>query len=92
MKRRFRQLQRQGWHIIVVPRQNLWQLNSTPNNPWGNEEHYKMLRTWCHENITKGEWEGTLCADGSGLNPGSKRFCFKDAEAKLLFALRWGYQ
>jgi hypothetical protein len=89
MKRRFRQLQRQGWHIIQVPRMNMWHFNT--HEPWGNEEHYKMLREWCHENIAKGEWESTMVAEGTGLKPGTKRFCFKDPEAKLMFALRWGF-
>lgn len=91
MKRRFRQLQRQGWHIIVVPRKNMWQFD-LHSNEWGNEAHYKMLREWCHENIAKGEWEATMNSTHGNPKPGTKRFCFKDAEAKLLFALRWGYQ
>ena len=89
MKRRFRQLQKQGWYIIQVPRKNMWNFSMNWSVPWGNEAHYKMLRDWCHETFDKGEWEGTLCAEGTGIKPGTKRFCFKDEQAKLLFALRW---
>lgn len=90
MKRRFRQLQKKGWHIINVPRKNMWQFD-LHSNEWGNEAHYKMLREWCHENFAKGEWEATMCAEGTGIKPGTKRFCFKDDQAKLIFALRWGF-
>ena len=80
MKKRFRTLVRSGWHVIEVPP------NKTDMN---DEHHYRQIRTWCSSNVEKDNWEGTLVRTPGSRPIGQKRFAFKNAEDKLVFALRW---
>ena len=83
MKRRFRQLVRGGWYMAEVSR-------SKARDEWTDEYHYHIMRTWCHDNVDKGEWEGSIHSNHGNPKPGTKRFVFKHQEDKLLFTLRWG--
>ena len=87
MKRRFRYYIRHGWHIVDVPEVGGDTHYMTQNNP--NMMQYVDMRTWCHSNVAKGEWDGTLHAGSGTPNPNHKRFAFKNAEDKLMFTLRW---
>jgi len=84
MKKRFRALVRGGWHLHEIPPNDKTVIDTT------NEYHYYMLREWCAKNVGKDEWEGTLVRTATSRPAGQKRFVFKNAEDKLMFALRWG--
>lgn len=79
MKKRFRTLVRGGWHVATIP----------PNTKINDEIHYKELRSWCAENVSRQEWEATMSRGNGGHPRGEKRFAFKNVEDKLIFALRW---
>lgn len=97
MKRRFRKLVREGWHVAQVNRANLWnwtqQNFNVSSDDWGDDVHYRYIREWCNKTYTKGSWEGrrvqnSWWKDSSGSIV-TKEFAFRNEKDKTLFLLRW---
>lgn len=83
MKKRFRFYARNGWEVVEVDRANLWQWDSDDKG-FGNERHYKDMRSWCNQRLPKDSWEGTL----GGAN-GVKKFAFRHPKHATMFRLQW---
>jgi hypothetical protein len=95
MKKRFRKLVREGWHVVQLNRKNLWNYkqDSTISDDWGDEHHYRHIRSWCASTFPKGGWEGRLLPnnwfkDSSG-SVVTKEFAFKNEKDKTMFVLKW---
>ena len=86
MKRKFEKYEKDGWHVVELPRANLWNWNSG-NDQWGNKARYEAVRTWCNDQFPKDSWEGTL--HPSGVNTGISRFVFKEEKYATMFLLKW---
>lgn len=86
MKRRFRYYARSGWEVVEVSRANLYKVFQEED--WGDEHHYKEIRTWCNDTFPKDSWEGTFQPYGSDTK-GTKRFVFKHPKHATLFKLKW---
>lgn len=82
MKKRIRKLIRQdNWQVVEIPRANLYKLFDNVDE-WGNQKHYKEIRTWCANTFPKNSWEASL---GSNV----KKFVFKEDKHAMLFKLKW---
>lgn len=95
MKKRFRKLVREGWHVVQLNRANLWNYkqNSTIADDWGDEHHYRHIRSWCAATFPKGGWEGRLLSNNwfrdSNDSVVTKEFAFKNEKDKTMFMLKW---
>jgi hypothetical protein len=86
-RRRFRTYIRDGWHIVDVPRKNLY--DYTRSKDWGNSKHYKEIRTWCEQQFVDGNWDSRIFSSAGSSKPGVKQFAFKHQEDLLMFMLMW---
>jgi hypothetical protein len=86
-RRRFRGHIREGWHIVDVPRKNLYDYSQSKD--WGNSKHYKEIRTWCEQQFVDGNWDSRIFSGAGSSKPGIKQFAFKKAEDLLMFKLMW---
>lgn len=88
MKKRFRKLVREGWHVAKLDRANLWNWQQANNNEdMGDAAHYRHIRAWCNKTYAKDSWEGRLLHSYS--NGPTKEFIFKNERDKTLFVLKW---
>lgn len=96
MKRRFRKVVKEGWHVVRLSRANLWnwsQKHQPDTNIWGDDVHYRHIREWCNKTYSKDSWEGRLLQnnwwrDSSG-SVITKEFAFKNEKDKTMFMLKW---
>ena len=86
-RRRFRTYIRQGWHIVDVPRKNLYDYRRSKD--WGNARHYNKIRDWCEQHFSSADWDSRIFADAGSSKPGVKQFAFKHQEDLLMFKLMW---
>jgi hypothetical protein len=95
MKKRFRKLVREGWHVVKLNRQNLWNYkqDSSIYDDWGDEHHYRHIRSWCNNAFPKSEWEGRLLQNNQWSDSNgsviTKEFAFKNEKDKTMFILKW---
>lgn len=87
MKRKIRTLMRQGWHLAVVPRTNLYKVFT--NDHWGDAVHFKEICEWCNQTFAPDVWYGSPVAHSGTPRPGIKRFVFKHERDRTLFLLKW---
>lgn len=94
MKKRFRKVVKEGWHVVRMNRANLWNWENAPEDKYmGDSAHYRHIREWCNKSFDKNSWEGRLLLnswwkDTSGQTI-TKEFAFKNEKDKTLFILRW---
>lgn len=89
MKFRFRNYVRQGWTVVEVPRQNLYDYNQHTQEEFGNRKHYQEICEWCAKNFSAGTWVATIHAFSGTDKPGTKRFAFKHPKHATLFTIKW---
>lgn len=89
MKFRFRNYVRQGWTVVEVPRQNLYEYDQYSQEDFGNRKHYQDICRWCAENFKDGSWVATIHAFSGTDRPGVKRFAFKHPKHATLFTIKW---
>lgn len=83
MKKRFRYYSRQGWDVVEIGRANLYKLYE--DELFGNQLHYRDMRTWCNDTFPKGTWEATIDRSYEG----KKKFVFKESKYATLFRMKW---
>lgn len=87
MKFRFRNFTRSGWHVVEVPRTNLYKWDSAyADERVGNQVHYQEICNWCAKNVPSGKWVSSY---HTPEKPGTKRFAFADEKYVTLFRLKW---
>ena len=97
MKKRFRKVVREGWHVVPLNRANLWnwseQNNKIQDPEWGDAAHYRLIRSWCADTYAKDTWEGRLLNNNwwkdSGGNIVTKEFAFENEQDATMFILKW---
>lgn len=82
MKKRIRQLVRKdNWQVVEVSRANLYKFFDNVEE-WGNQAHYREIRSWCANTFPKGSWEASY-------SHSTKKFVFKEDKHAMLFKLKW---
>ena len=94
MRKRFRKLVREGWHVVQLDRKNLWRFkeDAQMGEDWGDGAHYRFIRTWCAKTFAKESWEGRLLHGTVWKEGGqviTKEFIFKNEKDKTMFMLKW---
>jgi hypothetical protein len=82
MKKRFRYYARNGWDVVEVDRANLYKVYEDVF--FGDDLHYRDMRTWCNDRLPKNSWEATRQP-----NKGTKKFAFKNSKYATMFRLQW---
>ena len=83
MKKRFRHYARGGWTVVEVARANLYEWDGNGEG-FGNERHYKEMRTWCNDRLPKDAWKATIYPTN-----GVKKFAFQQPKHATMFRLKW---
>lgn len=90
MKHRFRNYVRQGWTVVEVPRQNLYDWDSQHTEAvFGNQKHYRDICAWCAKSFGDGAWVATMHPPNTLRETGVKRFAFKHPKHAMLFTIKW---
>lgn len=84
------QLHNQGWTIVEVLRQNLYNYqynhgwNFVYEIEWGDEAHFNEICLWCEKTFPNNEWSGIQLEDQK-----IKKFAFKQEKWATLFKIKW---
>lgn len=94
MKRRFRKVVKDGWHVVRVTRANLWNwAREQDYSDLGDSAHYRHIRSWCNSSLPKDSWEGRFISNNFWRDTSgevvTKEFAFKNERDKTLFMLKW---
>ena len=95
MRKRFRKVVREGWHVVQLNRANLWNWTKqqTVKDAAGDAAHYRHIRSWCNNTFAKDSWEermlNTTWHRDTSSSVVTKEFAFRNEQDKTLFELKW---